>query len=125
MAAFDVALRAIDKFVGAVGLVVVELQGLRHAGVGDVKIHIVFEMGSAIGRAKLLPPESVRVRCGSADAELHGLSIQRRGRLVLHHGVGSYRTVGIGASADSATFPASHLVNIALDYSVGGGSRQG
>ena len=76
MIALDVALRAIDEFKHAVGLIVIKLQRLRHAGVGDIESHIVLEVGGAIGGAKLLPPQGVRVRCGSADAEFGGQTIE-------------------------------------------------
>src|SRR6185312_10549961 len=72
VAALDVALCAIDEFVHAVGLVIVKLQGLRYAGVSDIESHIVLEVCGRVGCSELFPPESVRVRGGSADAELGG-----------------------------------------------------
>ena len=56
MTAFDVALGAVDEFVHAIGLVVIKFQGLRDAGVGNVEIHVILEVGGGVGCAKLLPP---------------------------------------------------------------------
>src|SRR6185437_16691345 len=54
MATLDVALRAIDELVDAIGLVIIKLQRLGHSGGGNVEIHGGFEMGCCIDGGKLL-----------------------------------------------------------------------
>src|SRR5579859_2227899 len=76
--AFDVALRAEDKFIHAVGLVDVELQRLGHARVGEVKVHVILEVSYAVVAAQLLPPQGIGVRRAAADGELHGSAAQGR-----------------------------------------------
>ena len=86
-AIFDVALRAKDEFVGVVGLVNVKLKGLWRSGIGDVEIQIVSEILNGIVAAKLLPPQSVRVRRAAAKIELGRSTVKRGRKYVFRHGI--------------------------------------
>src|SRR5947209_19949289 len=67
----DVALRSKNPPFGAVGLVGVKLQGLGCSRICQIEIHVILKVGGSVNRAQLLPPESVRVRGGSAEAEFY------------------------------------------------------
>src|SRR5262249_56711681 len=68
--ALDVALRAKDPARGTVRLIAVKLQRLGSAGVREVEVHVISQVGSGIRGAKLLPPQGIRVGRSAADAEL-------------------------------------------------------
>lgn len=71
----DVALCPEDELAGTVGLVDIELQCLSVLGGGEIEIHVVLEVSGAVLAAKLLPPQSVRVRMAAAEVESHGLAV--------------------------------------------------
>src|SRR5215471_4927318 len=73
----NVALGSEDEFARAVGLIDIELQGLRELRSGQIEGNIVLEVGGAIVAAELLPPQRVRVGSAAADEELHGFAVQR------------------------------------------------
>src|ERR1041384_2211352 len=118
--ALDVALRAEDELVDAIGLIDVELQGLRGLRVLQVEVEIVSEIVDGVIAAELLPPERVRIWGAAADVELGCLAVERGRRDVFTHGVGGNRSVGVGSGADRAVLPAGHLVDVGLDDGSGG-----
>ena len=72
LAGGDVALRAEDPAPAAIGLVAVEFQRLGVLRRGQVEGDIVLEVVSAIGCAKLLPPQGIGVGIAAGDGEDSG-----------------------------------------------------
>src|SRR5579864_4312530 len=110
-AILDVALGAEDEFAGTVGLVDIELQRLSILWRGEVELHVVLEVSSAVLRSQLSPPESVRVWSAAADVKLHGLTVQRRRAHRLLDPVGGGGAASARSGTGGAALPARHLLD--------------
>src|SRR5579859_7983867 len=84
-AILNIALSAEDELVCPVGLVHVKLQRLRELRSGQIEIQVIFKVGDSVVAPQLLPPESVRIWSGAADAEFCRAASEGWRTLVLRH----------------------------------------
>src|SRR5262249_41047185 len=116
----DVALCAKDELGVAIRLVDIKFQGLRKLRSSDVEIQVILEICNTVVAPELLPPEHVRVWRRAPDVELGGTATEGGRRLELLHGEAGRGSVTSRTCAHGAIFPATHVLNLALDDGIGG-----
>src|SRR5215469_5371754 len=116
----DVALRAKYEFGVAGGLVDIKFQRLRKLRGSDIEIQVILEICNTVVAPELLPPEHVRICRRAPDVELGGTATKGGRCLELEHREAGWGAVTPRTCARRTIFPATHVLNLALDDGIGG-----